>query len=67
MGFDAYIDAVSELMDLPVAAEHRPGTARFLGIAAEMAAILDTVPLDDAELVLAPVFRPAPRGEGGDV
>ncbi|WP_194137475.1 DUF4089 domain-containing protein [Salipiger mangrovisoli] len=57
MGYDAYIDAVSAAMDLPIGPDHRPGTARFLAIAVEMAAILETVDLDDAELVLAPVFR----------
>ncbi|WP_353475357.1 DUF4089 domain-containing protein [Salipiger sp. H15] len=66
MDYEAYIDAVSEMMDLPIAAGHRPGTARFLAIAAEMAAILGTVDLDDGELVLAPVFRPPNPGETGD-
>jgi hypothetical protein len=35
----------------------RPGVARFLALAAEMAAVLEAVPLDEAELELAPVFR----------
>ncbi|WP_138470062.1 DUF4089 domain-containing protein [Poseidonocella sp. HB161398] len=65
MTHEAYIDAMSEMMQLPVAAEHRPGTARFLAIAAEMAAILDGVVLDDGELVLAPVFCPPATGEDG--
>ncbi|WP_417720083.1 DUF4089 domain-containing protein [Salipiger sp.] len=62
MDLARYMEAASELMDLPVAAEWRPGTLRFLGLAAEMAATLDRVPLDDAELVMAPVFSP----EGGN-
>ncbi|WP_198670609.1 AtzG-like protein [Oceanicella sp. SM1341] len=66
MDFEAYIDAVSEAIDLPVAAAHRPGTARFLGLAAEMAALLEAVPLDDGELVLAPVFRLPEPGESAD-
>ena len=55
--FDAYIDAVSGAVGLTIAPEYRPGVAGFLKGAAELAALLEQVPLDDAELVLAPVFR----------
>jgi hypothetical protein len=55
---DAYIDAVAAAVGLAVAEADRPGVARFLALAAEMAAVLETVPLDDAELALAPVFLP---------
>jgi Protein of unknown function (DUF4089) len=54
----AYIDAASAMLDLEIAERHRPGMLRFLGLAAEMAAVLDGVPLDDGELALAPVFLP---------
>jgi hypothetical protein len=53
---DAYLDAASAMVDLPIAEAHRPGTMRFLALAAEMAAVLDAVDLDDGELALAPVF-----------
>lgn len=63
MDWDAYLDAASAAADLPVAPEHRPGALRFLVLAAEMAAALEAVPLDESDLSLAPVFRlpdPAP-------
>lgn len=56
--WDAHIDAMAPLAGLTVDEAHRPGVRLFLGIAADMAAILDDVPLDDAELALAPVYRP---------
>jgi hypothetical protein len=55
---DAYIDAASAATGLAIAEAHRPGVARFLALAAEMAAVLEAVPLDDGELALAPVFAP---------
>lgn len=63
MNWDAWIDTASAAMDLPVAEAHRQGVIRFLELAAEMAATLEAVALDDAELALAPVFR-LPDGEG---
>lgn len=55
---DAYLDAASAMVGLPVAEAWRPGVLRFLGIAAEMAAILERVPLDDGLNDLAPVYQP---------
>ena len=55
---EAYLDAASALSDLPIAEAHRPGVLQFLAIAAEMAAALDKVSLDDDELALAPVYAP---------
>ena len=60
-GADAYIDAAAGLMGLAIAPDHRPGVRRFLGIAAEMAAVLDQVPLDDGALELAPAYLPPGR------
>lgn len=57
MDLDAYIDAAYNAVGLPIAPEYRPGVAGFLQGAADLAALLEQVPLDDAELVLAPVFR----------
>lgn len=62
---ERYVDAAAELLDLPIEAEWRPGVARFLGLAAEMAAILDAVALDEDEIAPAPVFR-LPEPEAGD-
>jgi hypothetical protein len=54
----AYIDAASAAVGVGIDAAWRPGVARFLALAAEMAAILEAVELDDAELAPAPVFLP---------
>lgn len=62
-GLDAHIDAASALVGLTIAEAHRPGVARFLALAAEMAATLETVDLGDT-LDLAPVFTPPPGEEG---
>jgi len=62
--WDRYIDATSEAMGLSVQAAWRPGVAQFLGLAAEMAATLERVELDDAELHLAPVYTPPDRSDG---
>jgi hypothetical protein len=55
---DAYLDAASAAVGVGIEAAWRPGVARFLALAAEMAAILDRVELDDAELAPAPVYLP---------
>jgi hypothetical protein len=59
---DAYIDSASAVVGLTIAEEYRPGVARFLALAAEMADLLDAVDLDDGELALAPVFLPPAAG-----
>ena len=64
MDWDAYIDVASAAVGVPVAEAHRPGVARFLALAAEMAATLEAVALDEDELALAPVFR-LPEPEEG--
>jgi hypothetical protein len=61
---DAYIDAASALLDLEIAGAWRPGVARFLGLAAGMAAILESVELDDGALDLAPVYLPPDLAPG---
>lgn len=53
---EAVIDAVAPLVGLPMQPEWRPGVARFLGLAGEMAAVLDAVPLADDHLVLDAVL-----------
>ncbi len=65
MDWNAYLDAASAAADLPVAEDHRPGALRFLALAAEMAAIVQAVELDEAEFALAPVYRlPDPGSDG---
>ena len=63
MDYDSYIEATSGLVGLSIEASWMPGVARYLDLAAEMAALLETIELDDAELVLAPVFTPTDLGD----
>lgn len=63
---EAQLDAMAALLALPVDPAHRPGVLRFLGLAAEMAAVLERVPLDPGSAPLAPVLclPDAPAREG---
>ena len=45
---EAFVDASASALALNLQAAHRPGVLRFVAIAAEMAAVLDTVPLDES-------------------
>jgi hypothetical protein len=62
--FDAerHLDAMAPAVGLTITAEQRPVVLQFLTIAERMAHIVASCPLDDAELSLAPVFRPGARG-----
>lgn len=42
---EAYVDAAAAALELPLAAEHRPGVLQFFALAAGMAAVVDQVPL----------------------
>ena len=42
---EAYVDAAAAALDLPLRPDHRPGVLRFFALAAEMAAVVDAVPL----------------------
>jgi len=55
---DAYIEATAPLLGLTINAERRAQVALFLGIARDMAAILDRAPVPADTLDLAPVFDP---------
>ena len=64
ININAYLDTASVILDLPIDETSRTGVTQFLTIAAQMAAVLDQVDLDDTELALTPVFLPpdaAPR------
>ncbi len=54
---EAYVDAAAAALDLPIAAEHRPGVVHYVELAAAMAGLVMTLPLgiDDEP---APVFTP---------
>jgi hypothetical protein len=58
---DDYIDAAAALIDLEIAQSYRPGVRSFLGLARDIAALLEAVPLNEDELALAPVYLPPER------
>jgi hypothetical protein len=55
---EAFVDASAAALALDLQPAHRPGVLRFVAIAADMAAVLDAVPLDRA-VEPAVVFMPA--------
>ena len=64
MNFDAYLDAQSALLALPISAEQRPGVLRYLQLAASMAPRVMDFPLTPAEesgSVFVPVSVPVPH------
>lgn len=58
---DDAVTAAAALLELPLAAEHRPGVLRFFALAAEMAQVVSAVPLQPADESGA-VFRPVEPG-----
>ena len=56
--WEAWIDAVAPAIGLPVAPGARPGVARFLGLASEMAAVVERVALAEDRLDLDAVLAP---------
>ena len=55
---ETYVDAAAVALDLPLDPEHRPGVLRFFALAADMAALVEAVPLDahaESAVVFAPV------------
>ncbi|KQW44653.1 MULTISPECIES: AtzG-like protein [unclassified Roseateles] len=55
---EAYVDAAAAALDLPLAPEHRPGVLRYFGLAAEMAALVNGLPLavhDEPAEAFAPI------------
>lgn len=58
---EAYARQAAALIGLPLAPEHLPGVARNLALAAQMAAIVEALPLGVADEP-APVFNPSGRG-----
>ena len=45
MDAEAYVDAVAAALELPLAPEHRPGVLRYFRWAAEMAELVNGLPL----------------------
>ena len=59
---EAYVDAASAALNLPLSAEHRPGVLHYFALAAGMAELVAAQPLaitDDPGEAFAPV---SPKG-----
>ncbi|MDM0111477.1 DUF4089 domain-containing protein [Variovorax sp. J22R133] len=58
---EAFVDASANALDLRLRPEHRAGVLRYFALAADMAALVDAVPLD-AHVEPAMTFTPvSPR------
>jgi Protein of unknown function (DUF4089) len=53
----AYVDGAARLIDLPIAAEHRPAVVRAMEMIVAAANLVMEFPLPD-EIEAAPVFEP---------
>jgi hypothetical protein len=51
------------MIGIGIADEHRPGVRTFLQIAQQMAATLDTAPLEGKEFALAAVYLPPEQAD----
>ena len=61
MDFEAYLDAQSALLALPISAKQRPGVLRYLRLAATMAPrVMDfkLTPADESGSVFLPISVP---------
>lgn len=54
---EAYVDAAAAALALPLAPDHRPGVLRYFGLASQMAALVNGLPLA-VEDEPAPQFVP---------
>jgi hypothetical protein len=66
---ETYVDAAAAALGLPLRADHRPGVLRYFALAAELAVLVEAVPLaahDDAATVFLPVAPSAHRQEQGE-
>ena len=65
MDHTAYINAAAAMLGLTITAEQRPGVTRFFSLAADMAALVQGLPLTPAD-ESGQVFRPVSPdlGEG---
>ena len=62
---EAYVDAAATALGLPIAAEHRPGVAHYVALAAAMAEMVMALPLD-VDDDPAPVFTPIAPAVGAE-
>ncbi|MBT2323835.1 DUF4089 domain-containing protein [Variovorax paradoxus] len=62
---EAYVDAAAAALDLKLRPDHRAGVLRYFALAAEFAAVVEAVPLDERDepaLHFSPVAPEEPRG-----
>ncbi len=59
---EAYVDASAAALDLQLRPEHRAGVLRYFALAAEMAALLESAPLD-SHVEPAVIFTPVVPGK----
>ena len=59
MDHAAYVDAAAATLCLKIAAEHRPGVLHFFALAAQMAALVQSLPLEPHD-ESGSVFHPVP-------
>jgi hypothetical protein len=55
---EAYVDASATALNLPLRPDHRPGVLRYFGLAAEFAAVVESVPLgphDETSVHFSPI------------
>ena len=60
---EAYVDAAAAALDLNLRPDHRPGVLRYFALAAEMAALVEAVPLEphaESAVVFVPVSPAEP-------
>jgi hypothetical protein len=63
---ERYVDGAAALLALPLAPEHRPGVLRYFALAAEMAALVNGLPLaaaDEPAESFVPVGPGDPEGD----
>ena len=60
---EAYVDAAAAALGLNLRPDHRPGVLRYFALAAEMAALVEAVPLEphaESAVVFVPVAPAEP-------
>ncbi len=61
---EAYVDAAAAALGLSLRPDHRPGVLRYFALAAEMAALVEAVPLEphaESAVVFVPVSPAEPH------
>ncbi|RZL86667.1 MAG: DUF4089 domain-containing protein [Variovorax sp.] len=61
---EAYVDAAAAALGLKLRPDHRPGVLRYFALAAEMAALVEAVPLEphaESAVVFMPVSPAEPH------